>query len=197
MLACNIGEVLNMFIGMLAGLPVPLLPIQILWVNLVTDGLPAVALGFDPPEKDVMKRSPRGPDESIFSHGLAAIILTRGVLIGLTTLAVYVTMLHFTADIGAARTGAFVTLMLIQLIHVFECKSETRSIFQIPLFNNLYLVFAVLISLAMILGVVYIPSLQGIFKTVPLKLDDWFIVGGLSFLVPIVASFFPMRRRQP
>ncbi len=197
MLACNIGEVLNMFIGMLAGLPVPLLPIQILWVNLVTDGLPAVALGFDPPEKDVMKRPPRGPDESIFSHGLAAIILTRGVLIGLTTLAVYVTMLHFTADVGAARTGAFVTLMLIQLIHVFECKSETKSIFQIPLLNNLYLVFAVLISLAMILGVVYIPSLQGIFKTVPLKLDDWLIVGGLSFLVPVVASFFPVRRRQP
>jgi Ca2+-transporting ATPase len=87
--------------------------------------------------------------------------------------------------------------MLIQLIHVFECKSETRSIFQIPLFNNLYLVFAVLISLAMILGVVYIPSLQGIFKTVPLKLDDWFIVGGLSFLVPVIASFFPVRRRKP
>lgn len=195
MLACNIGEVLNMFIGMLAGLPVPLLPIQILWVNLVTDGLPAVALGFDPPEKDVMKKSPREPDESIFSHGLASIILTRGVLIGLTTLAVYVTMLHFTADIGAARTGAFVTLMLIQLIHVFECKSETKRIFQIPLLNNMYLVFAVLISLAMILGVVYIPSLQGIFKTVPLRLDDWLIVGGLSFLVPVVASFFPVRRR--
>ncbi len=195
MLSCNIGEVLNMFIGMLAGLPVPLLPIQILWVNLVTDGLPAVALGFDPPEKDVMKRPPREPDESIFSHGLAAIILTRGFLIGLTTLAVYVSLLHFTADIGTARTGGFVTLMLIQLIHVFECKSETRSIFQIPLLNNLYLVFAVLISLAMVLGVVYIPSLQGIFKTVPLSLNDWFIVGGLSFLVPIVASFFTVRRR--
>ncbi|HEX2946337.1 MAG TPA: calcium-translocating P-type ATPase, SERCA-type [Clostridia bacterium] len=195
MLACNIGEVLNMFIGMLAGLPVPLLPIQILWVNLVTDGLPAVALGFDPPEKDVMKRPPRGPDESIFSHGLSAIILTRGVLIGLTTLAVFVTMIHFTADVGLARTGAFVTLMLIQLIHVFECKSETRTIFQIPLLNNLYLVFAVLISLAMVLAVVYIPSLQGIFKTVPLSLNDWFIVGGMSFLVPVAASFFPIRRR--
>lgn len=196
MLACNIGEVLNMFIGMLAGLPVPLLPIQILWVNLVTDGLPAVALGFDPPEKNVMKRPPREPDESIFSHGLAAIILTRGILIGLTTLAVYVTMLHFTADISLARTGAFVTLMLIQLIHVFECKSETRSIFQIPLLNNIYLVFAVLISLVMILAVVYIPSLQGIFKTVPLGLNDWFIVGGMSFLVPVAASLFLARRDQ-
>lgn len=195
MLACNIGEVLNMFIGMLAGLPVPLLPIQILWVNLVTDGLPAVALGFDPPEKDVMKRQPREPGESIFSHGLAAIILTRGFLIGLTTLAVYVTMIHFTADVSLARTGAFVTLMLIQLIHVFECKSETRNLFQIPLFNNIYLVFAVLISLAMILAVVYIPALQVIFKTVPLGLNDWLIIGGMSFLVPAAASLFPIRRR--
>ena len=193
MLACNIGEVLTMFLGMLAGLPIPLLPIQILWVNLVTDGLPAVALGFDPPEKDVMKRPPREPGEGIFSNGLAGIILFRGVLIGLTTLAVFATMLYFSGDVGVARTGAFVTLVLTQLIHVFECKSETKSIFQMPLFNNIYLVMAVLCSLIMILGVVYIPSLQDIFKTVPLGLNDWLITGGLSFLVPVLASFFPVR----
>ena len=118
MLSCNLGEVLTMFLGMLAGLPVPLLPIQILWVNLVTDGLPAVALGFDPPEKDVMRREPRSPDESIFSHGLAGLIIARGIMIGLTTLAVYATLLWHTADVGLARTGAFVTLVLSQLIHV-------------------------------------------------------------------------------
>lgn len=199
MLACNIGEVLTMFLGMLAGLPIPLLPIQILWVNLVTDGLPAVALGFDPPEKDVMKRPPREPGEGIFSKGLAGIILFRGILIGLTTLAVYATMLYYSGDVGVARTGAFVTLVLTQLIHVFECKSETKSIFQMALFNNIYMVFAVLCSLIMILGVVYIPSLQNIFKTVPLGLNDWLVTGGLSFLVPVVASFFPIkaaRRRR-
>ena len=198
MLACNIGEVLTMFLGMLAGLPIPLLPIQILWVNLVTDGLPAVALGFDPPERDVMKRRPRGPDESIFSNGLAGIIIFRGVLIGLTTLAVFATMLYYTGDIAAARSGAFVTLVLTQLIHVFECKSETKTVFQINLLDNIYLVFSVLISLAMILGVVYIPALQSIFKTVPLGLNGWLITGGLSFLVPVLASFFPVhsaRRR--
>jgi Ca2+-transporting ATPase len=191
MLACNIGEVLTMFLGMMIGLPVPLLPIQILWVNLVTDGLPAVALGFDPPERDVMKRMPREPGESIFSHGLAGIILFRGILIGLTTLAVYITMICYTADIGLARTGAFVTLVLTQLIHVFECKSESKNIFQIPLLNNVYLVLAVLCSLIMILGVVYIPVLQNIFKTVPLHADDWLIAGGLSLIVPVLSSFFP------
>ncbi len=196
MLACNIGEVLTMFLGMLAGLPIPLLPIQILWVNLVTDGLPAVALGFDPPEKDVMKRHPRGPEESIFSNGLAGIIIFRGILIGLTTLAVFATMLYYTGDVTAARTGAFVTLVLTQLIHVFECKSETRNIFQINLFDNVYLVLAVLISLAMILGVVYIPELQDIFKTVPLGLNGWLITGGLSFLVPVLASFSPIRTKN-
>ncbi len=199
MLACNIGEVLTMFLGMLAGFPIPLLPIQILWVNLVTDGLPAVALGFDPPEKDVMKRPPREPNESIFSDGLARIILFRGVLIGLTTLSVFATMLYFSGDVGVARTGAFVTLVLTQLIHVFECKSETKSIFQMPIFNNIYMILAVLCSLIMILGVVYIPSLQNIFKTVPLGLDAWLITGGLSFLVPVLASFIPIkpvRKRQ-
>ncbi|MEN6315576.1 MAG: cation-translocating P-type ATPase [Clostridiaceae bacterium] len=192
MLACNIGEVLTMFLGMLAGLPIPLLPIQILWVNLVTDGLPAVALGFDPAEKDVMKRPPREPGEGIFSNGLAGIIVFRGILIGLTTLAVFVTMLYYNGDIGLARTGAFVTLVLTQLIHVFECKSETKSIFQMPLFNNIYMVFAVLCSLFMTLAVVYIPVLQNVFKTVPMGLNDWLVTGGLSFFIPIVASLFPV-----
>jgi len=194
MLACNIGEVLTMFLGMMAGLPIPLLPIQILWVNLVTDGLPAVALGFDPPEKDIMKRPPRAPGESIFSNGLAFTILFRGILIGLTTLAVYTSILYFKGDVGIARTGAFVTLVLTQLVHVFECKSETKSIFQIPLFNNIYLVLAVICSLIMILGVVYVPALQNIFKTVPLMQDDWLVVGGLTLLVPVIAGLIPAKR---
>jgi Ca2+-transporting ATPase len=81
MLACNIGEVLTMFIGMLLGMPLPLLPIQILWVNLVTDGLPAIALGLDPPEKDIMMRPPRGAKENIFSHGLLSLIAFRGCIL--------------------------------------------------------------------------------------------------------------------
>ncbi|MGE5614962.1 MAG: calcium-translocating P-type ATPase, SERCA-type [Bacillota bacterium] len=194
MLSCNIGEVFTMFLAMVIGLPVPLFPIQVLWVNLVTDGLPAVALGFDPPEKDVMMRPPREPGESIFSHGLGGIILYRGLLIGLTTLAVFTSIIYFRADVGLARTGAFVTLVLTQLIHVFECKSETKGIFDIPLFNNFYLILSVLCSLAMLLGVVYIPPLQAIFKTVPLGLDEWLITCGLSFLAPVMASFFYPRR---
>lgn len=195
MLACNIGEVLTMFLGMLSGLPLPLLPIQILWVNLVTDGLPAIALGLDPAEKDIMMRSPRKAKENIFSRGLLNLILFRGVLIGISTLAVFASILYFTNDVDISRTGAFVTLVITQLIHVFECKSERKNIFEIKMFDNIPLVLSVICSLAMIIGVVYIPQFQGIFKTVPLTINDWILIGGFSALGPVLASFFRVNRK--
>ncbi|MDP4180007.1 MAG: cation-translocating P-type ATPase [Bacillota bacterium] len=195
MLACNLGEVLVMFLGMLIGLPIPLLPIQILWVNLVTDGLPAIALGFDPPERDVMKRRPRGAKEHIFSNGLLRLILFRGTLIGISTLAVFISVLHFTGNIENARTASFVTLVITQLIHVFECKSERKNIFEIPLLNNIPLVLSVLCSLAMILGVVYFKAFQGIFKTVPLSFSDWILILGFSALGPVLSSFLRINKK--
>ena len=179
-----------MFLGMLAGLPLPLLPIQILWVNLVTDGLPAIALGLDPAEKDIMMRPPRKAKDSVFSQGLLKLILIRGTVIGLSTLAVFTSIFYFTGNVESARTGAFVTLVITQLIHVFECKSERKSIFEINIFNNKSLVVAVILSLAMIMTVVYIPALQNIFKTVPLMLNDWLLVTGFTAIGPVAASFF-------
>ncbi|NSW90029.1 MAG: cation-translocating P-type ATPase [Firmicutes bacterium] len=195
LLSCNIGEVLTMFLGMLAGLPVPLLPIQILWVNLVTDGLPAIALGLEPPEKDVMMRPPRETGDNIFSDGLLSLITIRGLLLGISTLAVFASMLYFTYNVALARTGAFVTLVITQLIHVFECKSERKNIFEIPIFNNIYLVLAVLCSFIMILSVVYIPFLKGAFRTVSLNLDDWLLIIGFSFIGPVGSSLFTRKRR--
>ncbi|OPZ82874.1 MAG: Calcium-transporting ATPase [Firmicutes bacterium ADurb.Bin419] len=195
MLACNIGEVLTMFLGTLIGLPLPLLPIQILWVNLVTDGLPAIALSLDPAEKDIMMRPPRGANENIFSNGLLNLILFRGALVGLCTLSVFISVLYFTSDVTTARTGAFVTLVLTQLIHVFECKSERKNIFEIPVFNNIPLVLAVICSLIMIIGVVYIPAFQGVFKTVPLSYYDWVLVAGFSAIGPVISSFFKVNKK--
>jgi len=194
LLSCNIGEVLTMFLGMLLGLPVPLLPIQILWVNLVTDGLPAIALSFEPAEKDIMMRPPRDSNDNIFSDGLLSLIIVRGTLLGISTLAVFTAILHFTHSIDLARTGGFVTLVITQLIHVFECKSERRSIFEIQVFSNIYLVLAVLCSLFMILSVVYVPMLQGIFKTVPLTHHEWLFVIGFSAIGPVGSSFFTKKR---
>ncbi|WP_265446509.1 calcium-translocating P-type ATPase, SERCA-type [Acetivibrio straminisolvens] len=190
MLSCNIGEVLTMFVGTLIGLPLPLLPIQILWVNLVTDGLPAIALGLEPAEKDIMLRPPRGAKENIFSNGLWQLIVFRGALIGFSTLAVFASILNFTSNVHVARTAAFVTLVITQLIHVFECKSERKNIFEIPFFNNIPLILAVMCSLIMILGVVYVPLFQEVFKTVPLSLNDWILIGGFSALGPVISSFF-------
>jgi len=188
LMACNIGEVLTMFAGMLMGLPVPLLPIHILWVNLVTDGLPAVALGFEPPEKDIMSRPPYKNTDNIFSHGLLHLIITRGILIGISTLAIFVYFMYMFADITVARTGAFVTLIVTQLIHVFECKSEKQSIFSIPMLNNRYLLLAVLCSFAMLFAVVYIPVLQGIFKTVPLNITQWSAIACICTAGPVAAD---------
>lgn len=194
LLACNIGEVLTMFLGMILGLPIPLFPIQILWVNLVTDGLPAIALSLEPADKDAMIEPPRSSEDNIFSHGLARLIIVRGILLGISTLGVFVSILNFTHNVGLARTAGFVTLVITQLIHVFECKSERKNIFEIPIFNNIYLVLAVCSSLIMILAVVYIPALQGIFKTLPLSINEWMFIIGFSLIGPVGASFFTKRR---
>ncbi|HEY5585943.1 MAG TPA: cation-translocating P-type ATPase [Ruminiclostridium sp.] len=196
MLACNLGEVLTMFLGMLIGLPIPLLPIQILWVNLATDGLPAIALGLDPPENDIMMRKPRGAKDNIFSHGLLKLIVSRGIFIGLSTLGVFASILYFTNSVELARTGAFMTLVITQLIHVFECKSETKNIFEISLFDNIPLVLAVLVSIIMILGVVYVPVLQVIFETVALGLNEWFLVIGFSLIVPVLSSMIGTNKKK-
>lgn len=188
LLSCNVGEVLTMFLASLVGLPIPLLPAQILIVNLATDGLPAIALAMEPGDSDAMDRPPRSPDESVFAHGLSSVIVTRGILIALSTLASFLIIFVFGRNIVTARTGALVTLVLSQLIHVFECKSETKGLFEIRLFSNPYLVYAVLSSLLLLLGVMYIPFMQPIFATAPLKLNDWMISGGISLLVPIVSS---------
>ena len=186
LLSCNVGEVLTMFLASLVGLPIPLMPAQILIVNLATDGLPAIALGLEPGEPEIMNKPPRSPNESIFAHGLSGIMVIRGILIALSTLASFLIVFANSKSLPAARTAALVTLVLSQLIHVFECKSETRGLFEIKLFSNIYLVLAVISSLILLLGVIYLPFMIPIFGTVPLKLNDWLISGGISLLVPII-----------
>lgn len=187
LLSCNIGEVLTMFLGILMGLPVVLLPIHILLINLVTDGLPAIALGLDSAEKDVMKRPPRRASDGIFAGGLLTTILFRGALIGLTTLAVF---LHFyqTGDVALARTGAFLALVFAQLIHVFECRSEEKTIFGINPFRNVKLIFAVLISASIALAAVFFPPARVIFRTVPLNGEQLLAVAGYLAAAPILSA---------
>ncbi|HIZ55505.1 MAG TPA: cation-translocating P-type ATPase [Firmicutes bacterium] len=190
LISCNIGEVLTMFVGMLMGMPVVLLPIQILLVNLVTDGLPAIALGLEPADGSEMKRPPRNPKDSVFSGGLLSTIIFRGILIGLTTLGVFTLLFRMTSSLDIARTGAFLALVMTQLIHVFECKSETKTIFSMNLLNNKKLLAAVATSLAVVFGAIYIEPLHWILGTTSLTAEQLFLTFGCSASVPLVSALF-------
>ncbi len=182
LLASNVGEILVMLFAMILALPLPLVPIQILWVNLVTDGLPAMALGLDQPEDDVMKRGPRHPKEGVFARGLGWKVISRGFLIGLATLIAFMTIYYRNPDdLAYAQTVAFATLVLAQLIHVFDCRSEI-SIFARNPFGNKYLIWAVLSSMILVLGVIYYPPLQPIFHTVSIIPMDWLLIIGMASL---------------
>ncbi len=187
LLSCNIGEVLTMFLGILMGFPTVLLPIHILLVNLITDGLPAIALGLEPSDKNMMRIPPRRKTDGIFSGGLATTILFRGALIGLTTI---FTFSFFLAryDLEIARTAALLTLAGSQLIHVFECKSETLPLYRIPFFNNLKLIGAVLLSLTILLMTVYYPPLSAVFMTIPLPLSSLAEIGGILLVAPVLST---------
>lgn len=201
LLGCNIGEVLTMFLAMLAGLPLPLMPIQILCVNLVTDGLPAIALGLERGEKDVMERPPRHPQESVFARGLGRKIIIRGIYIGVGTLTVFILGLTLgEGDLPTARTMALCTLICFQLFYVFECKSERFPIWRIGLFSNRYLLAAVFTSICMQLAVVYVPFMQYVFQTVPLNSFHWIIVLAVTGAATILKIFYqaalaPVARR--
>ncbi|WP_257350152.1 calcium-translocating P-type ATPase, SERCA-type [Pseudalkalibacillus decolorationis] len=182
LLASNVGEILVMLFAMLLSLPLPLVPIQILWVNLVTDGLPAMALGIDSAEDNVMRRPPRRSSEGVFSRGLGWKIISRGFLIGLVTLIAFAVVYFEDANnLVRAQTVAFSTLVLAQLIHVFDCRSE-RSVFHRNPFGNIYLVLAVLSSIALLVVVIYYPPLQPIFHTTALTIREWLLIIGFSAL---------------
>ncbi len=196
LLSCNIGEVITMFMGILMGLPMVMLPTQLLLVNLVTDGLPAIALGMEPFDKRVMSKPPRRPDESFFADGLLGKITFRGLMIGLITLGCFTTILRMGGGVDAARTCALLTLVMSQLIHVFECKSENGNIFTVPYFNNIKLILAVFISCLVIFGAIYVPALQIVFSTVSLCSEQLWVSLAFSFAVPIVSCFFNREKKS-
>ncbi|MGM0471391.1 MAG: calcium-transporting P-type ATPase, PMR1-type [Bacillota bacterium] len=192
LLSCNVGEILTMFLASLFGYPLPLVPIQILWVNLVTDGLPALALGVDPAAEDIMARRPRPPEESIFAHGLKVRIVAKGFLIGLSTIFAFILGLKMTDDLVTARTMAFTNLVLAQLFFVFSCRSEEYTLFQINPLTNLPLIIAVLISFLMQLAVLYLPQLEVIFKTTSLASVEWLLILVTAGSATILVEFLEM-----
>jgi Ca2+-transporting ATPase len=177
----NSGEIWTIFLAPFFGLPIPLLPIHILWINLVTDGLPGLALAAEPEEKEVMKRPPRHPAESIFAHGMAVSIIWVGFLIGCVSLLSQAMAISS----GSTRwqTIVFTVLCLSQMSQVLAIRSEKESLFKIGLFSNKPLLGAVLLTFLLQMAVVYVPPLQEIFKTASLSATELAVCIGLSSLV--------------
>ncbi|MBR5523966.1 MAG: calcium-translocating P-type ATPase, PMCA-type [Clostridia bacterium] len=185
LLSCNLGEILTVFVAMLFFHRSPLLPIQLLWINLVTDSLPALALGMEAPEADIMRRPPRRRNESLFANGVGINAIWQGVMFAITTLVAYSVGSVVWKDPALGSTMAFATLAMGQLVHAMNVRSS-HSLFKVGVHTNLYMVGAFLISLLMLLGVLLIPAVQGIFSLTAMNGAAWGVVLGLA-LVPLAA----------
>jgi len=185
LLACNIGEILIVFGAMLFGLPIPLRPVQLLWLNLVSDGAPALALGLEKGDPDIMSQPPRSPKEHVINRDMAIGIGVIGVVDALAILAVfYLALQRYPEHLAAAQTIAFATLCSSELIRAFTARSEHFSIFTIGLFSNRWMVWAVGVSFILVLLVIYVPFLRPFFDTVSLTASDWLLMLPFFFASP-------------
>jgi len=178
LIATNIGEIVTIFMGLLLGINSPLLAIQLLWINLVTDSFPAIALGLEPEDKNIMNRKPKDARKGIFADGLWGKIIVEGTMLGLLTLVVF-SFGNKLYGLDVARTMAFVTLGLIEMVHSFNIRTE-ESVFKAGLFKNKYLCLAFIVGIIMQVGIVLIPSVREIFSLVSLNSIQWLIVAGVS-----------------
>jgi Ca2+-transporting ATPase len=196
LLSCNVSEVLVMLFAALLGLPLPLLPIQILWMNLVTDGFPALALAVDPKSPDLMTRRPRNPDarlldgRRLISIGLEGLMLS-GVALGAFAYSLY----GFHQDVEQARTVAFTVLVVNQLVHAFNCRSDRWSLFQIGVGTNRPLLVAVVLSLGIQAALLTVPPVASIFKIATLPIEDWVLMGATGVLPLAVMEAVKVARR--
>lgn len=197
LLSCNLSEVLVMLFAALLGLPLPLLPIQILWMNLVTDGVPALALAVDPKAPDLMTRPPRRPDARLLDGGRLLAIGGEGLMLGVITLGAFSYSLYgLHQELDQARTVAFTVLVVAQLVHVFNCRSERLSLFQLGVWTNRPLVWAFLLSLVVQVAVLTVPAAARIFKVAWVPIEDWILMGAMGVLPFVIMESIKWLRRR-
>jgi Ca2+-transporting ATPase len=194
LLTTNSGEIWTLFLAPFLGLPIPLLPVHILWINLVTDGLPALALSVEPEEGEVMKRPPRKPQESLFADGLGIHAIWVGLLMGAVTLSLQAWAIH----VGDAhwQTMVFTVLCLTQLGHALAIRSERESLFRQGIFTNKPLLLSVIATLVLQLAAIYVPVLNPIFKTQPLTPAELAVTLLLSTIVFTAVEIEKMIKRK-
>lgn len=194
LLSSNLGEILVILVAMLIGMPLPLIAIYILWINLVTDGLPALALSVDPIEPGIMERKPRKKDSQIFSKNIILRMTAVGIIMCIGTLALF-KLYDPVNNLVYAQTIAFSTLMMFQMFNVLNCRSERNSLFKIGIFSNKYLIGAIAISILLQVMVIHTP-LAIFFKTTPLLLIDWVYVILMSSTVLIFGEIIKLIRNK-
>ena len=196
LLSCNVSEVLVMLFATLIGLPLPLLPIQILWMNLVTDGFPALALAVDPKSPDLMKQPPRRPEARLLDGGTLLAIGAQGVMLSAIALGAFAYSLYgLHQEVEQARAVAFTVMVIAQLVHAFNCRSERWSLFQVGLWTNRPLLLAFSLSLMIQVVVLTVPAVATIFKVVPLPIEDWALMGAMGLLPFLLMELIKALRR--
>ncbi|MCF7821158.1 MAG: cation-translocating P-type ATPase [Mariprofundaceae bacterium] len=193
-MSSNSGEIWTLFLAPFLGLPIPLLPIHILWINLVTDGLPGLAFTAEPAEPEIMRRTPRPPKESIFAHGMWQHIIWVGLFVGGISIASQAWAISRGAEHW--QTVVFTVLTVSQLFHSLAVRSESESLFRIGLFSNLPMLGAVLLTLLLQMAVIYLPALNAIFHTQPLPMFDLTVCLALSSLVLVAVEIEKWLMRQ-
>ena len=197
LLSCNVSEVLVMLFATLIGLPLPLLPIQILWMNLVTDGFPALALAVDPKSPDLMKQPPRRPEARLLDVGRLVTIGAQGLMLGAISLGAFAYSLYgLHQEVEQARTVAFTVMVVGQLVHAFNCRSERLSLFQLGVGTNRALVWAFLLSLVVQVAVLTVPAVAPIFKVAPLPIEGWALIGAMGILPFLLMELMKVLRRR-
>jgi Ca2+-transporting ATPase len=195
LLSCNLTEILVLTGGFFLGMPLPLIALQILWVNLTTDGLPALALGVDPKAPDIMSRPPRPPAEGVFSPAVNALLAAIALYLTVMLIPLFGYYYYYNpwglSDpemvLTEAQTMVFITLVLAELVNAFNCRSDYLSLFKVGIWGNRFLILSVLVSLAMMVMVIEWDPLSRLFHTTPLRWQDWVLAAGLSLtLVPVV-----------
>jgi Ca2+-transporting ATPase len=199
LLSCNLSEILTVFLALMIGWPLPLIALQILWLNLITDTFPAFALALEPPPPDVMKRMPRDPKEPLLTVGFVGLIAWQGMLLAVATLLAFGIGMHWNGSQGEglqrASTMGFMTLALVQVLHVFDARSQSSTIFNNRLFTNGWLWGAVAICLLLQLAAVYLPLLQKILHTVPPTSAEWGVILICSLIPVIIVEVVKLIKR--
>ena len=197
LLVCNIGEILIIFFSMLLGMPIPLLPIQLLWLNLVTDGAPALALGLEKGEPDIMERPPRPTKEPVINREMLTGLIVVPVVDTIAVLSVFaIGLAQYPNHVENAQTMAFMTLCVSELFRAYTARSEHYSVFKIGIFSNRSMQWAVASSLFLVLITVYVPFLRPFFDTAPLSLDDWLTMIPFTLAAPVAAEIVKIFLRR-